>query len=228
MSITFHGVNSDTIGLVVEKYPSYNIPRRKMTAVSVPGRNGDVLYQQDAYEDVVQAYECYIKGSNLSTAVQAVIAWLMVDGYQRLEDSYTPNQYRLAYCNNATEVANTMNEFGRCTIEFTCKANRYLTSGEAEVTIVSPHSLTNPTSYPSKPLIYVNTVSSGQIDIDGVVIDCEAGEYYIDCESQNAYLGTVNMNSYIACTEFPTLAGTSVVTLSTVTTCKVVPNWWTL
>lgn len=229
MSITFHGVSSDSLGLVVEHYPSYNVPSRKMSAYSVAGRNGDILYQQNAYENVVQNYDVYIrKGSALSQSIQKVIEWLMVDGYQRLEDSYTANQFRLAYCNNAAEVANAFNEFGRCTLSFTCMPQRFLTSGETEVTIVSPHTFTNPTAYPAKPLIYVNTASSGTIDIDGVSIECDVGEYYIDCDTQNAYLGTSNMNSYINAPVFPTMSGTSVVTISTVTTCKVTPRWWTL
>lgn len=229
MSITFHGVSSDSLGLIVEHYPSYNIPARKMSAFSVAGRSGDILYQENAYENVIQDYDVYIrKGTALTQSIQKVIAWLMVDGYARLEDSYNANQFRLAYCNNAAEIANALNEFGRCTLSFTCMPYRYLTSGETEVTIVSPHTLTNPTPYPASPLIYVNTASSGSIDIDGVTIDCDVGEYYIDCDTQNAYFGTVNMNSYINAPVFPAISGTSVVTVSTVTTCKITPRWRTL
>ena len=230
MSITFHGVSSDTLGLIVERSPDYKIPSRKMTAFEVAGRNGDILYQQDAFQNVIQSYECYIRGgSNLSTAIQGVIAWLIADkGYQRLEDSYTANQFRLAYCNNAAEVVNSLNKFGRCTIEFSCKPQRFLTSGETEVTIVSPHTFSNPTVYDAKPLIYVNTSTDGTIDIDGTEIECATGEYYIDCDTQNAYMGNVNMNSYINCSAFPVLASSSVVTLTTITTCKITPRWWTL
>ena len=230
MSITFHGVNSDSLGLIVERSPDYNIPSRKMTAFEVAGRNGDILYQQDAFQNVPQPYECFIKGgSNLSAAIQGVIAWLIADkGYQRLEDSYTANQFRLAYCNNAAEVANSLNKFGKCTIEFSCMPQRFLTSGETEETVSSTKTFTNPTVYDAKPLIYVNSSADGSIDIDGMQIDCLAGEYYIDCDTQNAYFGSVNMNSYITAPEFPVLGSSSVVTVTTLTTVKVTPRWWTL
>lgn len=225
--ITFNGVTSDSLGLIVEYFPNYNIPTRKMSAFSVAGRNGDILYQQNAYENVIQTYECYIQGgSNLSSAIQSVIAWLNVDGYARLEDSYTVNQFRLAYCNNSAEVINKLNRFGRCVIEFSCKPQRFLTSGETEVT--NPASLTNPTVYPAKPLIHVDSTADGSIDIDGVTITCLAGEYYIDCDTQNAYFNDQNMNSYISATEFPVLSGTSTITITDLTTVKVTPRWWTL
>ena len=230
MSITFHGVSSDSLGLIVERSPDYNIPSRKMSAFEVAGRNGDILYQQDAFQNVNQSYECFIKGgSNLSAAIQGVIAWLVANkGYQRLEDSYTANQFRLAYCNNAAEVANSLNKFGKCTIEFSCMPQRFLTSGETEETVSSTKTFTNPTVYDAKPLIYVNSSTDGSIDIDGVEIDCLAGEYYIDCDTQNAYFGSVNMNSYITAPEFPVLGSSSVVTVTTLTTVKVTPRWWTL
>lgn len=225
--ITFHGVDSDSLGLIVERSPNYIIPSRKMSAFSVAGRNGDILYQQNAFENVVQAYECYIKGgSNLSSAIQSVIEWLMIDGYARLEDSYTPNQFRLAYCNNSAEVINKLNRFGRCTIEFSCQPQRFLTSGETEVT--NPGSMTNPTAYPAKPLIYIDSSADGSIDIDGVTIDCLAGEYYIDCDTQNAYFDDANMNAYISADEFPVLKGTSTITITSLTTVKITPRWWTL
>lgn len=228
--ITFHGVTSDSLGLVVESFPSYSVPSKKVTAFEVAGRNGDILYSQNAYHNVIQAYDCYINGgSNLSATIQGVIEWLVNnDGYQRLEDSYTANQFRLAYCSNVNEVANALNRFGRCTIEFSCYPQRFLTSGETEISIVSPHTLTNPTSYEAKPLIYVDSSTDGTIDIDGVSIDCLAGEYYIDCDTQNAYFGDVNMNTYISCSQFPTLKSTSVVTLTNITTCKITPRWYVL
>ena len=228
--ITYHGISSDTLGLVVESFPSYNVPSKKVTAFEVAGRNGDILYSQNAYHNVIQSYDCYINGStNLSQAIQGVINWLVnLEGYQRLEDSYTANQFRLAYCSNVNEVANALNRFGRCTIEFSCYPQRFLTSGETEITIVSPHTLTNPTPYDAKPLIYVNTSSVGKIDIDGIEIECAVGEYYIDCDSQNAYFGDTNMNTYISCPQFPTLGASSVVTLTSITTCKITPRWYVL
>lgn len=231
MSITFNGVSSDSLGLIVEYSPTYNIPSRKMSAFEVAGRNGDILYQQNAFQNVVQPYDCYIQGNgNLSTAIQNVIAWLISNtGYLRLEDSYTANQYRLAYCNNAAEVANALNKMGRCTIEFSCKPQRFLTSGESATAITSGDTLTNSTAYDAKPLIYVNTAQEGTIEIGGVSITCSAGEYYIDCDTQNAYFGTTNMNSYISASEFPVLSsGSNTITLTDIDTCTITPRWWVL
>ena len=58
--IWWHGVSGDDVGVVVERYPDVIIPNRKQEKISVPGRSGDLLIQQDAFENVRQSYDIYI------------------------------------------------------------------------------------------------------------------------------------------------------------------------
>ena len=54
--ISWNGQRSDQFGIMVEKFPDYSRPRRKFDSYTIPGRNGDLIMMQDAWENVEQRY----------------------------------------------------------------------------------------------------------------------------------------------------------------------------
>ena len=91
MSFTFDGINCETLNLYVEKFPDRPVPRRKTTTYSVPGRSGDLIVDEDAWENVIQPYEVYVKGDtvDMQTRVSAIAAWLVGSaGYKVLTDKW--------------------------------------------------------------------------------------------------------------------------------------------
>ena len=58
--IVFGGERSDNYGMVVSEAPSFERARRKQTVITVPGRTGDVVFQEDAWEDVPRPYNVFI------------------------------------------------------------------------------------------------------------------------------------------------------------------------
>ena len=134
MSFTFNNINCETLGMFVEEYPDRPFPQRKVTAYSVAGRNGDLLVDEGAYTNVIQEYKVFVKGSGGNTLQQnlsVIGAWLLgTAGYQKLRDDYDTSIYRLARCVNAVEFLNSLNRFGRATIQFDCCPQRYLLTPE--------------------------------------------------------------------------------------------------
>lgn len=134
-SITFAGKNSADYGLGIEKFPSFVKPKRKYTKYSVAGRNGDLYMMQDAYENVSQEYEVWSKKGQWTD----IIEWLYEDGdltieellnletngYHQLKDTYDPDTIRLATFIEETEVENIRNRYGRATIRFDCRPERF-------------------------------------------------------------------------------------------------------
>ena len=57
--ISWNGKRSDQFGVAVEKFPTYQKPERKRETFSVPGRNGDIVLMQDAWENITQEYEIF-------------------------------------------------------------------------------------------------------------------------------------------------------------------------
>lgn len=127
MSFTWNGISSESLGMTVEKYPSRPFPQRKCTIYSVAGRSGDLIVDENAYTNVVQEYQVYVKGGGtLQTKLATIAAWLIgTAGYQRLTDDYDPTIYRMARVANAVEFLNSLNKFGRATLQFDCQPQRY-------------------------------------------------------------------------------------------------------
>ena len=136
--IVFGGERSDNYGMVVSEAPSFERARRKQTVITVPGRTGDVVFQEDAWEDVPRPYNVFIaedlqedSGGNISgTLAERVDNFEAMlnskTGYQRLEDNFEPDVYRRAYYSGGDGFTNELLAVGRATINFTCDARRFL------------------------------------------------------------------------------------------------------
>lgn len=154
MSITWNGISSDDLGIVIQNVPEQNHPELKLDVVSIPGRNGDMIVSQNAWHNYEQQYDIFA-GEADGEAPQKyfdIIAWLTsAKGYARLEDSFDPDHYRMAYFAGPLDVAFTLTRVGRATITFNCKPQRFLEDGSEYVTY-----------YP---------VSNGGFNASGVSID---------------------------------------------------------
>ena len=138
MSITWNGVSSDTIGVIVEKIPNRYVPTRRFSPQQVAGRNGNILLVDKAFPNVEQEYEVYLSAEShgLPSVARACSEWLMgPDGYCRLTDSYDTTVYREAFLMGGFDIENILNKFGRCTITFSCKPQKYLLTGDTPIEI---------------------------------------------------------------------------------------------
>lgn len=157
-SLIFGNVNSANYGIYITGAGAFNAPERAVELVSIPGRNGAIAIDQGRYENIEVTYPAGVFGDDATdfrtrfaefrNAMKAQI------GYQRLTDTYNPNEYRMALFISAIEIDPVaQNKAGEFSIVFNCKPQRWLTSGETEVTITSGNTLTNPTLYDASPLI---------------------------------------------------------------------------
>ena len=138
MSITWNGVSSDTIGVIVERIPNRYVPTRRFSPQQVAGRNGNILLVDKSFPNVEQEYEVYLsaEAQGLPSVARACAEWLMgPDGYCRLEDSYDTTVYREAFLMGGYDLENILNKFGRCTITFSCKPQKYLLTGDTPIEI---------------------------------------------------------------------------------------------
>lgn len=242
--IRWGGEASDGFGMVVAEAPSFDKPKRKTTVFNVPGRNGSVLFQENAFEDVTRSYKVWVAEETtedsggditgtLEERVDAITAWLnSKNGYQKLEDSFEPEVYRLAYYSGGNDISNDMQQYGAATLTFTCRPERFLKSGETPVTVTTGATLTNPSRFASKPFIHIEGTGTVELSIGGqaIVITGLVDYINIDCERMNAYRETSeNMNDHVAGT-FPSIAsGNNTVTIiGTTTLVQITPNYFTI
>ena len=240
--IVFGGERSDDYGMVVSEAPPFERARRKQTVITVPGRTGDVVFQEDAWEDVPRPYNVFIaedlqedSGGNISGTLAERVdnfeAMLnSMTGYQCLEDNFEPDVYRRAYYSGGDGFTNELLAVGRATINFTCDARRFLKSGETPIQVNNGDAIINPTRFKSKPLIHIEASNKTiGITINGKTITAVVADYInIDCEKMNAYrLAAENKNADIS-GDFPTIAsGSNAITITgTPTKVTIKPNWF--
>ena len=230
--IWYNGVSGDDLHVVVERFPDVILPARKQEKISVPGRSGDLLIQQDAFENVTQRYDIYISAEaiRLPNIAHKVAEWLCVKGYHRLEDNYWKDFFRLAHYDGGMEISNILNRFGKATIEFDCKPQRFYKFGDHFITLTNGQILHNPSPFTALPMIVVSGSGSGTVS-DGyntlTLTDCS--DVTIDCDVKQAYRGTTNMNGTVSGSFLELEQGDTVITWAGgVTGVKIKPRWWTI
>ena len=188
-SLVFGGVNSADYGIYITGEAVSNAPSRAVETVSVPGRNGDIIIDQGHWQNIKVTYPAGTFGMSetefrtaLSDFRNAIVSQL---GYQRLSDTYHPDEYRMGTYVEGLEVnTKSHNKAGEFDLIFNCKPQRWLAEGEAAVTVASGDTLTNPTLYDAGPLLMIE--GYGTIDI---------GDYPV--EIVNDTLGTVSLYNSI-------------------------------
>lgn len=233
--IVYGGESSTDYGIVVSEAPAFDKAKKKIQTFTVPGRNGAVIFNEGSYEDTTRNYKVWVakdREESLPEIVDAMSSWLYSkSGYVRLEDSFEPDVFRLAYYVGGQEVTNRMLQFGETTLPFICRAERFFKDAEQEQIVSNGDAIYNPTRYESKPLIHIEGSGSVSISIQGVTMTATISDYInIDSDRMNAYrLPSENKNNTISGT-FPTIkSGTNTIaTTGTVTKVTIVPRYFTI
>lgn len=233
--IVYGGEASDDYGIVVSEAPVFDKPVRKTEVFNVPGRNGSILFQQNAFEDVTRTYKVWVSEGvdNLVTKVNAISAWLFSKtGYQRLEDSFEPDVFRLAYYSGGNEFANQLLMAAEADLSFTCRPERFYKDGENEIEVSNGDKINNLTRFASKPLIHIEGTGTVTVSIAGTTITAKDLVDYIniDCDRMDAYrLTSENKNDKVSGT-FPTIVpGQNTIGITgSVTKVTIVPRYFTI
>ena len=185
-NLNFAGVNSIDYGIYITGEAVYNVPERSVEFVSIAGRDGDLILDNGHFENIEVTYPAGCFGADQTSFADKVRAFRNAiaskKGYQRLTDSYNPNEYRLATFVNGVEIEPTSyGRAGEFELVFNCQPFRYLMSGESEIEVTSGSKIANPTPFESKPLIEVE--GYGTLNV---------GEYEIELE--DAVLGDVDVS----------------------------------
>ena len=136
----FDGVDSSKYGVYISGEATYNAPARRGEKVSIPGRNGDLIIDEGAYENIPVTYRSFIGTKHkeeFDARIEALRAELVARGtYRRLTDTYHPDEFRLGAYREGLEVEPTMhNRAGEFDVVFDCKPQRFLTAGEEEINV---------------------------------------------------------------------------------------------
>lgn len=223
----FNNVSSKDFNIFCSGVDNYAAPLRQYEGIEIAGKNGLVLRDKKCYHNSPAVYKCIIY--NNPNDYERFKAFMMSQaGYKRLEDSFHPDEFRIAAVADAIEPKVKGNDYELFSFEitFSCKPQRFLKDGEKTYTINTSGQLINNTYYEALPLLRV--YQNGTITINNKTLTCTnvSGYVDIDCEEMDAYKGSVNMNNYIS-GDFPVLKP-GINAISCTGTVDIKPRWWTL
>lgn len=128
---TLAGRDSRDFGVYISGDGTFNSPEKAYDFFEIPGRNGDLIGSNQRLMNVELTYRAFISNNFKKNMANFRSFLLSLNGYQRLTDSYHPDEFRLVCYTGAMEVEPTqMLDAGQFEITFICKPQRYLLTGE--------------------------------------------------------------------------------------------------
>lgn len=208
----------------------YKSPNRKYDSVHVPGRNGDVLFESDDYENTEHSYPAIIV-DDFDNNFDAFKAFLLSsNGYVRLKDTYHPDEFYLATFSRIEDIKTKIYaKGGTCRVVFDRKPQKYLVSGEKAIEFTNfPAYLMNPTQFKSAPLIRL--YGSGTLTINDISITLNTTAEYvdIDCDLQEALQAGENVNITHENGIFPILSKGKNTINFTGSKIEITPRWYSI
>lgn len=200
--LSFAGKSSLDFGIRISGEATFNRPRRKYSSHDIPGRNGSLIIDEDSFENIDLSYPAFII-QGMPDRIRDFANYMgSFAGYQRIEDTYAPDTFRLGQYSSGLEMQSSgyMNRQGKFDITFNCKPQRFLKSGEIPITFNTNGNIWNRTNFASQPLLRVYGSGAGTVSIGDYIITISDIDDYvdIDCEIMDAYKGAVNCNGNVA------------------------------
>lgn len=247
------GVDARNFGIYLQKPIEFSEAIPIVDRQSIPGRNGDLIFETGAYENRTATASCFCLQKDVEKAIGAAGRFLMSKhGYRRLETSDDPDHFWLARIENSPAISQRMRMLAPFEITFDCKPQRFLKSGEEKIIIQTNeeqivYNIYNPFGFPSLPLLHIHWAELGDDDTENFIalqFFTDSGEkgtvsarqvkekdLYIDCDTHNAYNENGNQNNKIRSYEFPSLRpGLNHLNIYqfSVDHIEFTPRWWEL
>lgn len=174
--LIFGDVDSADYGIYISGDGVYNAPERAVEFVDVPGRNGAIALDQGRYNNITVTYPAGTFAKTQEEFRESLSAFrnaiLSQKGYQRLEDTYHPDEYRMGLYSSGLEVSPVAyNKAGEFELAFNCKPQRWLTIGELPIPVDSGDVLQNPTPFDAGPLLEIT--GYGDVSFNGFTVSLE-------------------------------------------------------
>lgn len=212
--LKFNNTWSKDIGILVAQQPNIPIQSEKIDKISIPGRNGDLIEKQNAFEDITITVSCnFIDRFTFWEKEVAIKKWLLNIKDYKLTFSDNQGYFYKVKCINIDEIKRELRVIGRFDIKFTCDPFAYSYEGQKTITKMGQDSeldLYND-GYDSLPYIklFGNNPTTLMLTTEETTMylfqSTHIDEYIeLDSELQDCYKGTLNCNKLYSGT-FPVL-----------------------
>ena len=227
------GVDAASAGIHLQKPIVFSEAVPNIESKTIPGRNGALIFDTGSYENRSGSASCFCLQEDVETAISSAGRFLMgKKGYRRLETSDDPNHYWMARVKNSPQIEMRLRVIAPFEIEFDCKPQRFLKSGENKTSFTASGSISNQYGQTALPLITLYGNGNGTLTIGSCVVEVNnlSGVLRLDSDTQNAYNNNGNQNMNINAPVFPTLPDgeTQIAFSGGINRVEIVPRWWEL
>lgn len=192
-TLTFDGTLLTSFDTFISGDGVFNSPSEIGEMIHIPGRNGSLWFSENVYENIEVEYPAFI-GAKDEQEFREKLAEIRSflgsrKSYCRLEDSYHPDEYRMAVFKNAIETTpEYYTRTGEFKLVFNCKPQRFLKIGDEPILFEANGMITNPTLFDSLPIIAVT--GNGRVNVAGhlFTISDTTETIYIDSELMEAFI----------------------------------------
>lgn len=236
--VVYNGRPLSDFSLYISGHGTFNSAERDVKKVEVPGKSGDLIFDNGRFKNVTVTYkDAFILEDDddpvsFARKMRELASFIKSSpGYHRLEDTYHPDEYRLASCVSTIDPEVYYLVAGQFDLEFDCKPQRFMKSGEKPLIYTSNGKIFNPSSFNSKPIIRVYGNGTLAVGEETMTISPHSQQYIdIDCDMMNCHCGAVNCNGYVSLNsdDFPVLVpGPNGVNFSgNISRVEITPRWW--
>lgn len=229
-TFSINGKSSSDFGCYVVNSNWWDKPSRNFSTQKVVGRNGALHTDEGTFEDIELTFDVF-SGEEFEGSYNSLMDWVLSKaGYVRIDTSFDPDHFILAYVSEGSEPDfTTLRNMGTATVTFTRKPQRFLVSGDSFVEYASGSTISNPYPVTAKPII--RCYGSGAVQIGDYSFEIKGNPYeYLDVDSelQDCYHLTDNGNNCLTCEEFPLLEGDSALTWSGFDKIEIKSRLWQL
>lgn len=242
----FNDIDSRDLGIGITSKRTYDSPERDITEIEVPGRNGNLIFDNGKYKNLPLSYGIKIVApdfeispsySGMAYALNEVKKAFKSDGnYHILYDSYEPDYFYYACRKGGIRFDVKNPTYADAEINFTCKPHKYRFDGQIKHEVTGAnHSiiLKNPESEPALPLIKIYANEEETIvkyDLRGRTVTITNVRNYvvIDCENMTIETADKNVRAAVSYENFPVITTSSIFTLVQGAKMEITPRWRTI
>lgn len=230
--LTYNNISTSDYATYLSGAGAFEIPKRDISKVEIPGRNGDLIVDNERFKNVEIKYPVIIMKDFENNKRNLIWEFSKYVGYKRLEDTFMPDYYRMAYFDGIDDSkTNAHYDAGHFSLIFDCKPQLYLKSGENPTKASNGSIIFNPTNFVSLPLIKITGTGSFSINNDVFTLNANTSAVWVDSELHEVYEGTINRNDDFERSnyELPKLyLGENTIMCDNGVELEIYPRWWTI
>lgn len=239
-SFIFDGVNSEDVKTLIQSRPLIEAPLRKVTWRSTYGVDGDIPFDEGAYDNTNLDLLMLIDGDDVISDRQALYNLMDSRGvYKEFIPYFDPNKIYRVMLDGKMSFQNQhmMGQKQVVSGKFRVKPYKYLVINDPITITGTSGSVTNPTNYTSQPMIKITGTGAATISVNGIVFSIKniPNSITIDSERYSAYQEGVGgvltpMNDQIGTREYPVFKPgvNNIVITGSVTQLYIEPRWRSL